>query len=198
LGRKEEADLAAHTEDATRRDFLVVAASVFAAVGGAATLWPLIQQMNPDASTQALASIEVDLAPIQEGQAVTVMWRGKPVFIRYRTKDEIAKAKAVAITELPDKSARNEALPEAAPASDVNRTKAGKEQWLVMVGICTHLGCIPKGQSISDMRGDYNGWFCVCHGSHYDTAGRIRRGPAPRNLDVPAYEFMSDTMIKIG
>lgn len=190
--------MAAHTEDPTRRDFLVVAAGAFAAVGGAATLWPLIQQMNPDASTQALASIEVDMAPIQEGQAITVMWRGKPVFIRHRTKTEIDQAKAVDPKTLPDNHARNGALPDAAPASDANRTKSGKEQWLVMVGICTHLGCIPKGQGISDVKGDYNGWFCVCHGSHYDSAGRIRRGPAPRNLDVPAYEFMTDTMIKIG
>jgi ubiquinol-cytochrome c reductase iron-sulfur subunit len=190
--------VAAHTDDGTRRDFLVVAANAFAAVGGAAVLWPLIQQMNPDASTQALASIEVDVAPLQEGQAITVMWRGKPVFIRHRTKDEISKAAAVDPASLPDNSARNDALPERSPASDANRTKAGKEQWLVMVGICTHLGCIPKGQGISDVRGDFNGWFCVCHGSHYDTSGRIRRGPAPRNLDVPAYDFLSDTMIKIG
>ena len=190
--------MAAQTEDATRRDFLVVAASAFAAVGGAATLWPLIQQMNPDASTQALASVEIDVAPIQVGQAITAMWRGKPVFIRHRTTQEIEAAKAVDPNTLPDRSARNDALPDGAPASDTNRTKAGKEQWLVMVGICTHLGCIPKGQSLSDVKGDYNGWFCVCHGSHYDTAGRIRRGPAPRNLDVPAYEFLTDTMIKIG
>jgi ubiquinol-cytochrome c reductase iron-sulfur subunit len=190
--------VAAHTDDGTRRDFLVVAANAFAAVGGAAVLWPLIQQMNPDASTQALASIEVDVTPIQEGAAITVMWRGKPVFIRHRTKDEISKAVAVDPASLPDNSARNDALPEKSPASDANRTKAGKEQWLVMVGICTHLGCIPKGQGLSDVKGDYNGWFCVCHGSHYDTAGRIRRGPAPRNLEVPAYDFMSDTMIKIG
>jgi ubiquinol-cytochrome c reductase iron-sulfur subunit len=190
--------VAAHTDDATRRDFLVVAANAFAAVGGAAVLWPLIQQMNPDASTQALASTEVDVGPIKEGQAITVMWRGKPVFIRHRTKDEIAKAVAVDPNELPDKSARNDALPEKALATDANRTKTGKEQWLVMVGICTHLGCIPKGQGLSDVKGDYNGWFCVCHGSHYDTAGRIRRGPAPRNLEVPTYDFLSDTMIKIG
>ncbi len=190
--------MASHTEDATRRVFLVVAANAFAAVGGAAVLWPLIQQMNPDASTQALASTEVDLSPIKEGQAITVMWRGKPVFIRYRTKDEITQAAAVDPNTLPDNSARNEALPDKAPATDANRTKAGKEQWLVMVGICTHLGCIPKGQGLSDVKGDYNGWFCVCHGSMYDTAGRIRRGPAPRNLDVPTYDFLSDTMIKIG
>lgn len=190
--------MAAHTEDPTRRDMLVVAASAFAAVGGAATLWPLIQQMNPDASTQALASTEVDVAPVQLGQAITVMWRGKPVFIRHRTKEEITAANAVDPKSLPDNHARNEALPEDAAATDANRTKSGKEQWLVMVGICTHLGCIPKGQSVADVKGDYNGWFCPCHGSHYDTAGRIRLGPAPRNLDVPSYEFLTDTMIKIG
>ena len=190
--------MAAHTEDATRRDFLVVAASAFAAVGGAATLWPLIQQMNPEASTQAMATTEVDVAPVKEGQAITVMWRGKPVFIRHRTKTEIDTAKGVDLNALPDRSARNEALPESAAASDANRTKSGKEQWLVMVGICTHLGCIPKGQGISDVKGDYNGWFCPCHGSHYDTSGRIRLGPAPRNLDVPVYEFTSDTLIRIG
>jgi ubiquinol-cytochrome c reductase iron-sulfur subunit len=195
---KEEADLAAHTEDATRRDFLVVAASAFAAVGGAATLWPLIQQMNPDASTQALASTEVDVAPVKEGQAITVMWRGKPVFIRHRTPEEIKAALATPIAELPDKSARNDDLPERAPATDANRTKKGHENWMVLVGICTHLGCIPKGQSMSDARGDFGGWFCPCHGSHYDTAGRIRKGPAPRNLEVPPYDFVADTKIKIG
>lgn len=193
-----EGPLAAVEDNATRRDFLVVAASAFAAVGGAATLWPLVQQMNPDASTQALSSIEVDLSQIKEGQAVTVMWRGKPVFIRYRTKDEVAKAAATDLADLPDKSARNEALSEKVPAIDANRVKKGKENWLVLVGICTHLGCIPKGQGLSDIRGDFSGWFCVCHGSHYDTSGRIRRGPAPRNLDVPSYQFVSDTLIKIG
>lgn len=190
--------MAAHIEDPTRRDMLVVAASAFAAVGGAATLWPLIQQMNPDASTQALASIEVDVAPVQEGQAITVMWRGKPVFIRHRTKTEIDQARAVDPRTLPDNNSRNGALPDGAPATDANRTKAGKEQWLVMVGICTHLGCIPKGQGLSDVKGDYNGWFCPCHGSHYDQSGRIRKGPAPRNMDVPPFEFVSDSKIKIG
>jgi ubiquinol-cytochrome c reductase iron-sulfur subunit len=176
----------------------MISAGSFAAVGAAATLWPLIQQMNPDASTQALASIEVDVKPIQQGQAITVMWRGKPVFIRNRTPEEIKKAVDTPLAELVDASARNEALPEKAPATDLNRTKKGKENWLVMVGICTHLGCIPKGQSLADAKGDYGGWFCPCHGSHYDTAGRIRKGPAPRNLDVPPYEFVSDTTIKIG
>ena len=191
--------MASHTEEPTnRRDFLVVAANAFAAVGGAVTLWPLIQQMNPDASTQALASIEVDLAPIKEGQSITVMWRGKPVFIRNRTADEIAKAVATELKELPDTSARNEALPDKAAGIDANRIKKGKENWLVLVGICTHLGCIPKGQTMADSKGDYGGWFCPCHGSHYDTSGRIRKGPAPKNLDVPVYEFVTATKIKIG
>ncbi|MDX2309221.1 MAG: ubiquinol-cytochrome c reductase iron-sulfur subunit [Hyphomicrobium sp.] len=185
-------------EEPGRRDFLVVAASAFAAVGGAVTLWPFIQQMNPDRSAQALASVEIDLAPVKEGQAITAMWRGKPIFIRYRTKDEVAKAKADDSASLPDASARNLALPESTPATDANRTLAGHEQWLILVGICTHLGCIPKGQALGDSKGDFGGWFCPCHGSHYDMAGRIRKGPAPRNLDVPPYQFVSDTMIKIG
>jgi ubiquinol-cytochrome c reductase iron-sulfur subunit len=176
----------------------MIAGSSFAAVGAAATLWPLIMQMNPDASTQALAQIEVDLKPIKEGQAITVVWRGKPVFIRNRTADEIKKATDTPLDDLRDTSARNDALPEKAPATDLNRTKKGHENWMILVGICTHLGCIPKGQSLGDARGDYGGWFCPCHGSHYDTAGRIRKGPAPRNLEVPTYEFVNDTMIRIG
>ena len=191
--------MAAHSADEpTRRDFIVIAAQAFAGVGAALALWPFISQMNPDASTQALASIDVDLAPIKEGQAITVSWRGKPVFIRNRTAEEVKKALEVPLADLSDKSARNDAIPEKASALDTNRTKKGKENWLVLVGICTHLGCIPKGQSMSDARGDYGGWFCPCHGSHYDTSGRIRQGPAPRNLEVPVYEFVSDTKIKIG
>jgi ubiquinol-cytochrome c reductase iron-sulfur subunit len=194
-----EASLAASTGDQhNRRDFIVVAAQSFAAVGAALALWPFIHQMNPDASTQALASTEVDLTPIKEGQAITVLWRGKPVFVRNRNAAEVEKAKEVKLSELSDGSARNDALPEKTPATDANRTKKGHENWLVLIGICTHLGCIPKGQSMSDARGDYGGWFCPCHGSHYDTAGRIRKGPAPRNLEVPPYEFVSDTKIKIG
>ena len=184
--------------DATRRDFLSIAGLSFAGVGGAISLWPFIQQMNPDASTQALASTEVDLTPIKEGQAITVMWRGKPVFIRNRTKDEIAQAASAKATELVDPAARNGALAEKAAADDANRVKKGKENWLVLVGICTHLGCIPKGQSIADQKGEFGGWFCPCHGSHYDTSGRVRKGPAPKNLEVPTYEFVSDTKIKIG
>lgn len=190
--------MASDIDEPDRRDFLYIATGGFAAVGGAMALWPFIDQMNPDASTLALSSIEVDLAPIEVGQAITVMWRGKPVFVRHRTAEEIASAKAVKMDELPDREARNKDLPPDAPATDANRTKAGKENWLVLVGVCTHLGCIPKGQRVGDLKGDFSGWFCPCHGSHYDTAGRIRKGPAPRNLDVPDYKFLSDTKIKIG
>jgi ubiquinol-cytochrome c reductase iron-sulfur subunit len=194
-----EADLSSSGADGTsRRDFIVVAAQAFAGVGGAMALWPFISQMNPDASATALASTEVDLAPVKEGQAITVVWRGKPVFIRNRTKDEVKQAQDVKGSELLDDSARNDVLPERTPATDANRTKKGHENWLVLVGICTHLGCIPKGQSMADAKGDFGGWFCPCHGSHYDTAGRIRKGPAPRNLEVPPYDFVSDTKIKIG
>ena len=191
--------MASHSAEApNRRDFIVIAAQAFAGVGAAVALWPFISQMNPDASTQALASIEVDLSPVKEGQAITVSWRGKPVFIRNRSADEVKAARAVKLADLSDRSARNDALPEKAPATDDNRTKRGKENWLVLVGICTHLGCIPKGQSMGDSKGDYGGWFCPCHGSHYDTAGRIRLGPAPKNLEVPVYDFVSDTKIRIG
>lgn len=189
--------MGSHADEPNRRDFLTIVGSTWAAVGGAVALWPFIQQMNPDAGQQALASTEIDLKPVKEGQAITVMWRGKPVFIRNRSKEEVAKAKAEKIANLPDPASRNLAN-EKLDASDENRTKKGHENFLVLVGICTHLGCIPKGQAVSDFRGDYNGWFCPCHGSHYDTSGRIRKGPAPRNLDVPPYEFVSDSKIKIG
>jgi ubiquinol-cytochrome c reductase iron-sulfur subunit len=191
--------VAANTSDSdhSRRDFLQIASAGFLLVGGAAALWPLIDQMNPDASQLALASIEVDLAPVKEGQAITVVWRGKPVFIRHRTAKEIEEARAVPLDELPDPNAENMGLP-GATAIDENRVKPGKDQWLVLIGICTHLGCIPKGQAVGDVKGEYGGWFCPCHGSAYDTSGRIRKGPAPRNLEVPPYEFVSDTTIKIG
>jgi len=190
--------VASHADDTNRRDFLTLAGGAFAAVGGALSMWPFIHQMNPDASTQALASIEVDIAPIKEGQAITVLWRGKPVFIRNRTKAEVEQAAKTPLADLKDDSARNDLLPEKAPATDANRTKKGKENWLVTVGVCTHLGCVPKGQSLSDAKGDFGGWFCPCHGSHYDISGRIRKGPAPRNLEVPPYEFVGDSKIKIG
>jgi ubiquinol-cytochrome c reductase iron-sulfur subunit len=196
--------LAKKTTVPTRRDFMTIAAGSFAAVGGAAALWPMIDQMNPDASALSLASIEVDLSPIAEGQSITVSWRGKPVFIRHRTADEIEQAKSVKVADLPDPEARNDNLNADVPATDENRVATGEgdakahEKWLVLVGICTHLGCIPKGQRVGDAKGEFGGWFCPCHGSHYDTAGRIRKGPAPRNLEVPSYEFVSDTKIKIG
>jgi ubiquinol-cytochrome c reductase iron-sulfur subunit len=187
-----------HGDDANRRDFLVLAGNAFAAVGAASLIWPFVQQMNPDASAKALASVEVDLSPVKEGQAITAMWRGKPLFIRNRTKDEIEAAAKVEPKDLPDGTARNDAMSADAPALDANRVKKGHENWLILVGICTHLGCIPKGQSMGDARGDFGGWFCPCHGSHYDTAGRVRKGPAPRNLEVPPYEFVSDNKIKVG
>jgi ubiquinol-cytochrome c reductase iron-sulfur subunit len=181
----------------TRRDFIHIAATAFTVIGAAAALWPVISQMNPDQSALSLASVELDLAPIQEGQAVTLLWRGKPIFVRHRTADEIQKAKDVPLAELKDPIDRVMDKPEA-PATDENRTLPGKEQWLVMVGICTHLGCIPKGQRSGDERGPFGGWFCPCHGSAYDTAGRIRQGPAPQNLAIPPYAFETDTKIKIG
>ena len=173
--------MATATAGTTRRDFLYIATAAVGAVGTAAAVWPLIHQMNPDASVLALASTEVDLSPIAEGQIVTVKWRGKPVFISHRTKKEIDEARETPLSQLPD------------PQPDQARVKEGHDQWLIVVGVCTHLGCVPLGQS-----GDFGGWFCPCHGSHYDTAGRIRRGPAPQNLPVPTFEFVSDTVIQVG
>ena len=163
----------------TRRNFLYVTTGAFAAAGAASLAWPFVDQMNPDASVKALASTEIDLRPIIPGQSITVMWRGKPVFIRRRTQAEIDDAKKVNLADLPH------------PEEDSDR--AQNPEWLVMVGICTHLGCVPLGQ-----KGDYNGWFCPCHGSHYDTSGRIRKGPAPTNLEIPDYVFLNETTIKIG
>jgi ubiquinol-cytochrome c reductase iron-sulfur subunit len=167
-----------------RRDFIVVATNTMMAVGAAAVAYPLINQMNPAADTLALASIEVDVSGIAVGQAITVKWRGKPVFIRRRTDEEISKAADVDLTDLRD------------PEADTDRVQ--KAELLVIQGICTHLGCVPLGQKIGEVKGDYNGWFCPCHGSHYDTSGRIRKGPAPNNLEVPPYSFVSDNVIKIG
>ena len=192
--------MSSHVEDENRRDFLVIAGNAFAAVGAASLLWPFVQQMNPDASAKALSSIEIDLSHVKEGQVITPMWRGKPLFIRHRTKDEIDAAANVDPKDLPDGLSRNDAFPEGKPmpAIDANRVKLGHEKWLVLVGICTHLGCVPKGNAMGDSRGDFGGWFCPCHGSHYDTAGRVRKGPAPRNLEVPPYTFISDSKIKVG
>ncbi len=183
--------MTATTMDATRRDFLYVATGAMAAVGAAAAAWPFIDQMNPSAAVLALSSVEVDIAPVAVGQQVVVKWRGHPLFVRHRTSKEIAESKAVAMSDLPDPVARNANLPDSAPATDADR--AIKPEWLILVGVCTHLGCTPTG-----FEGDYGGYLCHCHGSQYDTAGRIRKGPAPQNLAVPPYSFMSDTRIKVG
>jgi len=164
----------------TRRDMLYIATGAAAAVGAASVVWPFISQMSPDASTVAAgAPLEVDLGAIPEGASVTVKWRGKPIFVRHRTKKEIEEAQKVQVASLPD------------PQADAARVK--KPEWLVVIGVCTHLGCIPLGN-----QGDYEVWFCPCHGSHYDTSGRIRKGPAPKNLEVPNYAFTSDTKLTIG
>jgi ubiquinol-cytochrome c reductase iron-sulfur subunit len=168
----------------TRRDFLTLTAGAFGAVGAGIFAWPFIDSLNPAADTLAMATVEVDLTPLEAGQSLTVMWRGKPVFIRHRTQKEIDAAKAADSADLRDKQL------------DSERVK--KDQWIVMVGVCTHLGCVPLGQKVTQPKGEFGGWFCPCHGSHYDTSGRIRKGPAPKNLAVPNYEFVSDTLIKIG
>ena len=178
------ADSAADPREVGRRDFIVVATYAMGAVGAAAVAWPLIDQMNPAADTLALASTEVDVSKIAEGQAITVTGRGKPVFIRHRTADEIARANAIDSAELRD------------PEED--ETRVQKPELLVVLGVCTHLGCVPLGQKTGEVKGEYEGWFCPCHGSHYDTSGRIRKGPAPTNLEVPPYEFLSDAVIRIG
>ena len=166
-------------ETSERRDFLFTASYALGAVGVGAAVWPLIDQMNPDASVKALATTEVDISIIELGKTITVLWRGKPVFIRRRTQEEISKAQNVNLEELKD------------PQKDEDRVK--KSEWLIMTGVCTHLGCVPLGD-----KGDFGGWFCPCHGSHYDTSGRIRKGPAPTNLEIPKYEFVDNNTIKIG
>ena len=166
-------------ETSERRDFLFTASYALGAVGVGAAVWPLIDQMNPDASVKALATTEVDISTIGLGKTITVLWRGKPVFIRRRTQEEISKAQNVNLEELKD------------PQKDEDRVK--KSEWLIMTGVCTHLGCVPLGE-----KGDFGGWFCPCHGSHYDTSGRIRKGPAPTNLEIPKYEFVDNNTIKIG
>jgi len=171
-------------EGARRREFLYLATLGVGAVGAAAFAWPLIDSMNPAADTLALSSIEVDLSPIQEGQSVTVKWRGKPVFIRRRTPKEVDEARAAKPEDLVD------------PQPDEERVQ--QPEWLILVGVCTHLGCIPLGQKSGEPTGEYGGWFCPCHGSHYDTSGRIRKGPAPKNLEVPSYVFLDDNTVRIG
>ena len=185
---------ASEVTEPNRRDFLYVATGMAGVVGVAGAAWPFIDQMQPDASTRALSSVEVDISALEEGMSMTVKWRGKPVFIRNRTAKEVEEAKAVQLADLKDPLARNANLPADAQATDEARTASkDRENLLVQLGVCTHLGCVPLGQS-----GDFGGWFCPCHGSHYDTAGRIRKGPAPQNLPVPVLAFISDTTIRIG
>lgn len=184
-----------HTEErvGTRRDFLYVATGAVGGIATAAAVWPLINQMNPSADVQALASIQVDVSGVEEGSQLTIKFLGKPVFVRHRRADEISAADDVDVNSLPDPLARNPNLPADAPATDSNRAMPGAEQWLVMIGVCTHLGCVPLSEA-----GIYNGWFCPCHGSTYDTAGRIRSGPAPENLHIPVVSFVSDTVLQLG
>jgi ubiquinol-cytochrome c reductase iron-sulfur subunit len=171
-------------DDVERRDFLIMATAAVGAVGAASFAWPLVDSMNPSAEVLALSTVDVDLSPIEEGQSITIVWRGKPVFIRRRTKAEIDTAVKDDTADLRQKE------------KDADRTQ--KPEWLVMVGVCTHLGCIPLGQKSVEPKGEYGGWFCPCHGSHYDTSGRIRKGPAPTNLEVPKYQFLDDKSIRIG
>ena len=168
----------------TRRDFLTLATGAFGAFGVGAAAWPLIDQMNPAADTLAASTTEVNLEPIREGQRVVIKWRGKPVFITRRSEAQIKEARAVPIADLVD------------PEKDEDRVQ--KPEWLIVVGVCTHLGCIPLGSKQGEKRGEYKGWFCPCHGSHYDTSGRIRKGPAPTNLPVPKYSFLSDKLVRVG
>lgn len=178
--------------DEGRRDFLTLTAGAMGVVGAAVAAYPLVQSMNPAADTLALSTTEVDVSNVKEGESITVMWRGKPVFIRRRTTKEIEEARTAADNDLKD------------PQSDQDRVKQsiinGKEapEWLIMVGVCTHLGCIPLGQKPTDPHGEFDGWFCPCHGSQYDSSGRIRKGPAPKNLEIPTYKFTDATHIVIG
>ena len=172
--------------DPEKRDFLTLLTASAGVLAVGSLAWPFVSSMNPAADTLALSSVEIDLAPVAVGQAVTFVWRGKPIFVRNRTDDEIKAAQAAQPNQLIE------------PAADSTRVKAGHEKWLVVVGICTHLGCVPLGNKTTDQRGDYGGWFCPCHGSQYDVSGRVRKGPAPANLPVPPYAFLSDTKIKIG
>jgi ubiquinol-cytochrome c reductase iron-sulfur subunit len=172
------------SDSGTRRDFINLLVNTTAVFGAAAVAWPIISSLNPSQDVLALSSTEVDISQIEVGQAITVKWRGKPVFIRHRTPEEIKTAEDTDINTLRD------------PQADDQRVE--KPEWLIVVGVCTHLGCVPQGQKPSEPRGQYGGWFCPCHGSEYDTSGRIRRGPAPLNLEVPQYTFESDTLVKIG
>lgn len=184
-----------HAEDheGTRRDFLYYATAGAGAVTAGAAIWPLVNQMNPTADVLALSSIRVDVSGLEPGTQLTVKWLGKPVFVRRRTQEEIDAARAVDLADLPDQLAENANIAPDADASDENRSLDESGEWLVMMGVCTHFGCVPLGDA-----GDYDGWFCPCHGSHYDTSGRIRKGPAPTNLPVPTAVFVDDTTIQLG
>ena len=182
------------TDDTDRRDFLYYATAGAGVVASGAALWPLINQMNPSADVRALATISVDISGLAEGTQLTVNWRGKPVFIRHRTQAEMAQAREEAVSTLPDTDARNPNLPGVATARDENRAIPGHDAYLVMIGVCTHLGCVPLG----DGAGDFGGWFCPCHGSHYDTAGRIRKGPAPENLHIPSLALSDNMVLTLG
>ncbi|MFT4150315.1 MAG: ubiquinol-cytochrome c reductase iron-sulfur subunit [Paracoccaceae bacterium] len=184
-----------HADDhvGTRRDFLYYATAGAGAVAAGAAVWPLVNQMNPSADTRALASIFVDVSSVEVGTQLTVKWRGKPVFIRRRTPEEIDAARNTPLSDLVDPKAENDNLPAEATAEDKNRALDAAGEWLVAMGVCTHLGCVPL-----DHAGDFGGWFCPCHGSHYDTAGRIRKGPAPRNLEIPIVAFTDEKTIKLG
>lgn len=173
-------------EKETRRDFLYLATAGVAAVGAGSVAWPFINQMNPAADVLALATVDVNISALEPGQAITIKWRGKPVFVRRRTKVEIEEARTVDLTTLPD------------PQEDADRVVKGKEDYLIVLGVCTHLGCVPLGQKPSEPRGDFGGWFCPCHGSHYDTSGRIRKGPAPKNLVIPTYQFLDENNVRLG
>jgi ubiquinol-cytochrome c reductase iron-sulfur subunit len=170
----------------TKRDLIQLITTAGAAIGVGAIAWPLIDSMNPSKDVLALSSVEVDLAPVTEGQGITIVWQGKPIFVRHRTPTEIKSAQDVPLGQLIE------------PVADSARTKSGHDQWIVLIGICTHLGCVPLGNKPSDPRGEWGGWFCPCHGSQYDTSGRVRHGPAPANLAVPPYAFETDTKIKVG
>lgn len=188
--------------DVNRRDFLMVATGAVAGVGAALTAWPFIYQMNPDASVLALSSVEVDLAPIAEGQSIIIKWRGNPLIVRHRSKADIELAKSVKLTDLIDTQSRNANVKGSVDAEDDNRVVDGKSQYLVMLGVCTHLGCVPQGDlgeyGVVTGNASTGGWLCPCHGSQYDTSGRVRRGPAPENLPVPPYVFLTDTKIRVG
>ena len=184
----------AEDHDGTRRDFLYFVTAGAGAVTAGAAVWPLVNQMNPSADVQALSSIRVDLSGVEVGTQISVKFLGKPVFIRRRTEEEIADARAVELSELPDQGSENSNLPSGAPATDENRAMDENGEWLIMMGVCTHLGCVPLG----DGAGDFGGWFCPCHGSHYDTAGRIRKGPAPKNLPIPKLQFIDESTIQLG